>query len=345
MLFDLHSQSHFSKIDIEQVTFMECVPMATKEPIANPIRLKQIALSTKDLFMMRPQDIVVMDDFNVRDFSLPENIAHVRALADNIKAYGGVRIPLMVKWEDKLAKLVSGECRLRASLLAISEGFPLEAIPCMSEPIGQDEIARSLSFFSDNTGKNLNALEQSVGVARAHKLGLSPAQIAERIGFTHTWVSELLTLAGAPEAVKAKIREGAISPTSAAEIVRKDGSEAADVIAEASSIALASGKGRTTPKHVKAARDARAERTGSAPASTVKGAEKVTRIHSERIDANVLKRALTEIVYSTTDEKTKAIAQKALAEFSGETATGIPAANALGSMDLVNVTAGSAAAL
>jgi ParB-like chromosome segregation protein Spo0J len=271
-------------------------------------RLKDKAISVRDMFNLDPRVIVVEDGFNVRDFTLAENLAHVRALADSIKAVGRVTNPVVVRYQDDQIILVDGECRLRASLLAIEEGFPLATIPAIADERGQNEADRALSFFSRNAGKNLKPLEQSAAVARAVALGLTVAQIAERTGVTMTWISELLTLAEAPERVKMMVREGSVSPTVAASVVRKNGSRAEDVLREAQHIAQAAGKTRVTPKHLPARHKADSG-VASAPAPCTQ----------QTRDASILMRALSEIAFTTTDQKTKELATKALAYYDGAT--------------------------
>jgi ParB-like chromosome segregation protein Spo0J len=179
--------------------------MSLSEPNGSS-QLRDLAVATHEIFMLSPNDIGIDPEFGIRDFSLQANLDHVRSLADNIKAVGGVRTPIVVRWTGSRAVVVSGECRVRASLVAIAEGLALKAIPAVLESEGCNAASRALNFFADNSGLALSALEASSAVARAATLGLSHEQIAQRTGKTAAWVREQLDLAAAPSSVKDMIR-------------------------------------------------------------------------------------------------------------------------------------------
>lgn len=77
------------------------------------------ATKRTDLFLIDPRNIVVMEGFNVRrDFDLEE-------LKEQIKANGVLNPVTVIPYKEdgvEKYKLVDGERRYRATMLAISEG-------------------------------------------------------------------------------------------------------------------------------------------------------------------------------------------------------------------------------
>lgn len=82
-----------------------------------------------DLFLIDPRNIVVVDGFNVRrDFDLDE-------LKEQIKAKGVLNPLTVIAFKDdegnEKYKLVDGERRYRATMLAISEGADIPYVRAM----------------------------------------------------------------------------------------------------------------------------------------------------------------------------------------------------------------------
>jgi ParB-like chromosome segregation protein Spo0J len=71
----------------------------------------------RDQIMFDPRIIVVEDGHNPRDYTIPENRAHLDDLKASIRENGTIS-PLWIRWdaENRAAVLVDGECRLRANL-------------------------------------------------------------------------------------------------------------------------------------------------------------------------------------------------------------------------------------
>jgi hypothetical protein len=236
-----------------------------------PARLKDISVSTRDSFMIDPRTIVIVDGFNARDYTTPENQEHIRSLADSIKEVG-VKNPVTVRYVDGTAVLVDGECRVRATLLAISEGTDIAAIKAMAEDKGVSEADRKLSIFTMNMGKPLTMLEQGVLFAQLIGFGWSEAQIAKRSGAKPHVVANALELNAAPEALKTMVRLGQVAPTLTLEELRRGGEVATvEMLTAAAVVAGELGATRVMPKHVKAVRDERersADVSAAIPPST-----------------------------------------------------------------------------
>lgn len=220
-----------------------------------PTRLKDISVSTRDSFMINPRTIVIDDGFNPRDYTAPENQEHIRMLADSIKAVG-VKNPITVRYADGKAILVDGECRLRATLLAISEGADITAIKAIQEDKGTTAADRKLSTVILNSGKTFNMLELGRGFAELIAFGYDEALIVKRTGHKAHLVSNALELHGASDALKALVRSGQVSATHALDELRRGGESAAvGVLTAAAVVAEEVGAKRILPKHVKAVRE------------------------------------------------------------------------------------------
>lgn len=115
-------------------------------------------------------------------------------LAASIKDVG-VLEPLLVRLEAGSVVLVAGERRLRASVAA-----GLKRVPCMVSE-GDPAI---LALIENLHRKDLRPLEEAEGLARLQQShGLDLAGLAAIAGKALSTVSELLSLARLPQAVKA----------------------------------------------------------------------------------------------------------------------------------------------
>jgi hypothetical protein len=93
------------------------VPPQAAKPAKEPKRLRDLRSSMRDQMMFDPRIIVVEDGHNPRDYTIPENRAHLDDLKASIRENGTIS-PLWIRWdaENRAAVLVDGECRLRANL-------------------------------------------------------------------------------------------------------------------------------------------------------------------------------------------------------------------------------------
>lgn len=209
------------------------------------VRLKDLAVKVTDRFFLDPRTIQEKPGWNVRCEG-PELDAHIRQLADSIKEIG-VQQPLTVYMEDGVPFLSDGHCRLRAVMLAISEGAEIEAVATQIEERGTNEADRVLGMITRNSGRGLTPLELSNVVKRLIAFNWDVARIAAKAGFSTTYVERLLDFQEAPAAVIEMVQQGQVAVSVAVDVMKKNGAEAVEVLKEAVEV----GKGRATPKHVK----------------------------------------------------------------------------------------------
>jgi ParB family chromosome partitioning protein len=122
----------------------------------------------------------------------------LRELADSIKTHGIIQ-PLVVTPQGEKFRIVAGERRYRASLLAGLEKIPV--IVRNHKELEELEIA-----LVENVQRvDLSPLEQAVSIVRLRdQFSLSPKQIAKKLGKAETTISNIVRLLQLPpEAIKA----------------------------------------------------------------------------------------------------------------------------------------------
>lgn len=137
------------------------------------------ATKRTDIFQIDPRNIVVMDDFNARrDFDLEE-------LKEQIKAKG-VLNPITVlpfKDEDGIEryKLVDGERRYRATMLAIEEGINIPYIKALKLPKDTSTEELLIEQMMRNEGKRFSEYECGIMFKRfKEEFGYTQNEIAEK---------------------------------------------------------------------------------------------------------------------------------------------------------------------
>ena len=215
-------------------------------------RLKHLGRGngSRDVAYIDPRTIRIRKGFNHRDMTTDETIAHIEWLKESIKT-SGVKVPLQVEWDARVPYLVSGECRLRASLLAIAEGASI-TIPVMQ--VSGDEAAILVESMLSNCGKPPSQLEFGEGASKLKAHGWTDEKIATlvppHVGLTTDrakllYVKTAVELQNAPIEVKRMVKEGVdgveITPAKAISETRKGKAGAADRIRQAATEAKAQG--------------------------------------------------------------------------------------------------------
>lgn len=207
----------------------------------------------RDSYPVDPRALKIDPAYNVRDMNDPETIAHIRMLADSIKE-NGVRVPLEVRLDGEDIYVVAGHCRLAGTMLAIKEGAEIETVPTIPEPKGTNEVERVLNLVISNSGKPLTPLAIAEVVRRLLQFGWDNAKIAQRLGWkSASNVEQYTALLGADADVQAMVRSGAVSASTAAKVIRKEGNKAGATLKAAAASAKTTGKkaGKVTSAAIK----------------------------------------------------------------------------------------------
>lgn len=190
----------------------------------------------RDAYPFDPRLLKIEEGYNPRNLDAADERDDLEELKESIRS-NGVRVPLEVRLIDEDVYVVSGHRRHRAVMELISEGEEIKAIPVMPEPKHTSEVDRILNLVVSNSGKPLKPLEVAEVVRRLVAFGWEKQQIAKRLGWkSAASVTQHLELIALPEPVKDQVRDGAISSTEAAKVVKglpkgTDPKLAADLIA------------------------------------------------------------------------------------------------------------------
>lgn len=179
---------------------------------------KTNATKRTDLFHIDPRNIVVVDGFNVRrDFDLEE-------LKEQIKA-NGVLNPLTVipfKDEDGVEryKLVDGERRYRATMLAISEGADIKYVKALKAPKNASTEDLYIEQMMRNEGKRFSEYECAIMFRRfKEEFGYSQVEIADKFKKSPSFVCKCLSLLDLPPKIQEQIATGKLSAMAARKIM------------------------------------------------------------------------------------------------------------------------------
>lgn len=207
--------------------------------------MREHGAGSRDLWQVAPGDLRTMDGFNVRAPG-PELDAHIRSIADSIKAngyYSYQPLGAVVAIEDgqQVIYVHAGHCRLAAVMLAIEEGATIERVPVVVSPAGTSMEDLTVELVRGNSGKSLSTYENALVCARLSRFGWDAGQIAKRLGYASAqYVDGLLSLASAPSGLRNMVIAGEVSATLAITTIARHGDKAERVL----KAAAAQGEGK-----------------------------------------------------------------------------------------------------
>lgn len=136
-------------------------------------------------------------------------IGDLRELTDSIKQ-NGVLEPLLLKPKgDGTWMIIAGERRWRAANLA-----GLTEVPAIEFDIDEKAIAE-IALIENLQRKDLTVWEEADGLAYlSRKFGYTHEEIAKKIGKSRSTVTESMSIAGIPEAIRAKCLQTKVSAKS-----------------------------------------------------------------------------------------------------------------------------------
>jgi ParB-like chromosome segregation protein Spo0J len=216
--------------------------------------IKDLIVGRSDLYRVDPNILNEDPGWNARR-QRPDLDTHIRMLADSIKEVG-VKETLTCYIKDDVLFVTDGHCRLRATMLAISEGCEIKSVPMKLEDRYSNEADRTLSMITRNSGLPLTQLEIADVVKRLLAFGWEMNQIAAKTGFSISHINNMLNLSSAPEEIVKMVQDGEVSATLAQKIVREKGSaEAVEVLKSAVDTSKKAGKKKTTEKDLNSVKE------------------------------------------------------------------------------------------
>lgn len=197
-----------------------------------------------DLFLVDPRNVDIVADFNVRrEFDLEE-------LKEQIKANGVLNPITVIAYKvdgQERYKLVDGERRYRATMMAIAEGANIPYIKALKAP--KDATAEDLYIeqMMRNEGKKFTEYECAIMFKRfKDDFHYTQVEIADKFKKSTAFVSKCLSLLELPKEIQDKIVAGELSVKAAKEIADSYGSEKEQVRAARDAVKQAHEQGRTT---------------------------------------------------------------------------------------------------
>src|SRR5438128_331377 len=120
--------------------------------MAKTTGLASISSGGSEIRRIDPHKLVIREGWNSRDFNDPENSQYVEDLCSSIMFLPGVKEPITVTYENGVAYVDDGECRVKAALLAISRGLDLKTVPIKAEDRYSNEVDRLVNQRLRNSG-------------------------------------------------------------------------------------------------------------------------------------------------------------------------------------------------
>jgi ParB family chromosome partitioning protein len=111
--------------------------------------------------------------------------------------------------------LQDGHRRHAAVLRAIEKGAPIKTVPVVLKERSDNAVDLTLALLHSNEGEPFSTYEKAVLAKRLKKMGWENKQIAEEFRCTAAFVGQLLTMAGAPQAIAELVQNGNLSATEA----------------------------------------------------------------------------------------------------------------------------------
>jgi ParB family transcriptional regulator, chromosome partitioning protein len=236
------------------------VPGSTKKAMGSAKAI------SRDFWHPLLSEIHVMPGFNAREDN-EETKAHIRKLADSMKAEGFyphaalagyVRKEKVAVIEDGKEVMVDvdkiyitdGHCRLKAALLAVSEGAEIERLPVVPAAGGVSLEDLTVALVKTNGGKPLAPYEVGVVCKRLSRFGWDAEQIAKRLDFGVAYVEGLLLLVASPANVRDMVRNGIVSAANAIAALKAHGDKAYEHLSAAMERAKSTGATKVTAKHL-----------------------------------------------------------------------------------------------
>ncbi|MDW5418134.1 ParB N-terminal domain-containing protein [Iodobacter sp. CM08] len=202
--------------------------------------IKSAMKGTKSVDLWQPnvELLKVLPNFNVR-LKNEENAAHIRFLADSMKAHGFMKSGAIVVYVAKegledVIYIVDGHCRYQAVLLAnseLSEADQIKTVYAMTVPAGTSMEDITLGIFQYNSGKQLGQYEKALLFKRLSvQFGKSPAEIAANACVSVTHVDRLLLLMSSPLRVRQLVEMGYVAVDVAIDAIKAHGSDVVAVL-------------------------------------------------------------------------------------------------------------------
>lgn len=217
--------------------------------------MKDAAVGSSENWQVRLDQLRFIDNFNPRVHNADYD-AHVDFLAKSMAENGFFPdkpiAGFVAKEGDKqIVYVTDGHSRTLAARRAVEVyGAEIESLPVVIKPAGTNMQDLLVSTVVSNQGRELSPYEKAIVIKRLVDMGVEEKVIAKRLGITGQYIADLLTLVGAPVAVRNMVANGQVAANVAVESVKKHGTGAAEKLKSGLDRAKAAGKTKVTRKHM-----------------------------------------------------------------------------------------------
>lgn len=129
----------------------------------------------------------------------------IQELSASIKEFGVIQ-PIVVRKKGSYYELVAGERRLRASRMA-----DIDTIPAIIRKLSNEE-SLAFSLIENLQREDLNPIEEAkVYLKLIRDLKLSQKEVAEKLGKSPLFITDMIKILRLPHEIKEKLMDGAIS--------------------------------------------------------------------------------------------------------------------------------------
>ncbi len=143
----------------------------------------------------------------------------LRGLSDSIREKGLIQ-PIVVTDQGDFYQIIAGERRWRAAQLA-----GVKKVPVIIKDYSEDE-AFEIALIENIQREDLNPIEEATAYRRmVEELGLSQAQVAERVGKDRSTVANLMRLLNLSKEIQKDILEGLLTTGHAKALLMLDDKE------------------------------------------------------------------------------------------------------------------------
>lgn len=175
--------------------------------MAKGLGLREMAVGRKDVFLVPPHLLNEEENFNAR-----KEYTGIEEFADFIRENGVLALPpLYVYRKGDKWYISDGHRRIRAVRIVESEGIDVRGVPCMNDPLNEED--RTLALVTRNSGTPLTKMEQGDVFQRMVNFGYTNTEIAKKIGKSLPYVGQCLALATAPKKVQELLIAGVVNDT------------------------------------------------------------------------------------------------------------------------------------
>lgn len=181
-----------------------------------PFSIKDISVGEKRIQLINPNDLHVLEGFNVRS-----DYGDIRELANDIKE-NGVKNPLRAFVKEGKLYIENGHRRkIAIEMLRKDDGVEVKSVPVMIEDRNSTDEQRLVNLILDNSGLPFKPIERARVFDRLANLGWTNQQIAQKFGTTLSTVSNMRILTTLPKKVENMIVNDTISTSYAMDVYKQ----------------------------------------------------------------------------------------------------------------------------